>query len=977
MMMQAVIRVPETSARQSSMRRVRAGARWIMAAALLAGACNAQATSDVVISQVYGGGGNTSAPYQNDFVELFNRSSAAVSISGWSVQYASASGSGTFGSNGPVALSGTLQPGQHYLVRFGTNNASVGGALPAPDGATSSLNISATNGKVALVNSPAGLACNGGSSACTADQLSHIVDYVAYGTADFLREGPAVTGMSNTLAALRLNAGCVDTDVNNADFTTGAPTPRNTASALTPCGTTGNAPVIPDCPANFAVTLGTPASTNLSASDADGTVVSAAITSTPVAGITLGNIVAGSTLNAQLQVAGTVPTGNYPTTVTFSNADSSPQTATCTVSVNVAPPANGARIHDIQGAAHISPLNGQSVSNVPGIVTAVRGNGFNLQDPNADANPATSEAIFVYTGSVVPAVSTGDSVQVSGTVQEFRAGGSDGLTNLTITEIVNPTVTVLSNGNTLPEAILLGAGGLAIPTGVIEDDATGDVETGGTFDPATDAIDFYESLEHMRVRFNNAVAVGPTNSHGEIPVLVDNGVGSTLRSARGGVLINATDSNPERLFLDDMLMSTPAVNVGDGFASVTAVVDYSFDNFKFDITSSVTRIDNGLTAESTSLTGSAAHLTVGSFNVENLAATNAASKFAALAGQVVNSLHSPDILALMEIQDNNGTTDNGVVDATTTFDTFIAAIQSAGGPVYQFRNIDPVNGADGGAPGGNIRVGFLFNPARVSFVDRPGGGSTVATTVVSSSSGPQLSSSPGRVDPANSAWNASRKPLAGEFLFNGRKVFVIANHFVSKLADDPLFGHLQPPVRSSEVQRNAQAAAVNGFVRSILAIDANASVVVLGDLNDFEFSDTMTVLKGSNALVDMISTLPANERYTYVFDGNSQALDHILVSPALAGFAQPQLDVVHVNAEFASQVSDHDPDVVRLQLPKAGDVDGDGDVDKADVDAIVAARNTNAAGPYDPRNMNGDARIDTLDARLATAACTRSGCAVQ
>jgi hypothetical protein len=288
-----------------------------------------------------------------------------------------------------------------------------------------------------------------------------------------------------------------------------------------------------------------------------------------------------------------------------------------------------------------------------------------------------------------------------------------------------------------------------------------------------------------------------------------------------------------------------------------------------------------------------------------------------------------------------------------------------------------VNDQDGGAPGGNIRVGFLFNSARVSFVDRAGGGSTVATTVVSGPSGAQLSASPGRIDPNNSAFANSRKPLAGEFLFNGRRVIVIANHFNSKLGDDPLYGHLQPPVRSSEIQRHQQAAVVNGFVKSILAVDANASVVVLGDLNDFQFSDTLTVLKDGNALVDLVDTLPPAERYGYVFEGNSQVLDHILVSNALAGFAQPELDIVHVNSEFAAQTSDHDPDVVRLHLPKAGDVDGDGDVDRADIDAITAARNTAANGPYDPRNLNGDARIDALDARLAVNACTRPGCAVQ
>jgi len=104
-------------------------------------------------------------------------------------------------------------------------------------------------------------------------------------------------------------------------------------------------------------------------------------------------------------------------------------------------------------------------------------------------------------------------------------------------------------------------------------------------------------------------------------------------------------------------------------------------------------------------------------------------------------------------------------------------------------------------------------------------------------------------------------------------------------------------------------------------------------------------------------------------------LDHILLSPSLAGFASPALDIVHTNSDFANQTSDHEPDIVRLTLPLRGDVDGDGDVDLADVAAIVAARRQAASGPFDPRNLNNDAVIDLRDAALAILACTRAHCA--
>jgi hypothetical protein len=143
-------------------------------------------------------------------------------------------------------------------------------------------------------------------------------------------------------------------------------------------------------------------------------------------------------------------------------------------------------------------------------------------------------------------------------------------------------------------------------------------------------------------------------------------------------------------------------------------------------------------------------------------------------------------------------------------------------------------------------------------------------------------------------------------------VFVIANHFNSKGGDDPLFGRFQPTTRSSEVQRHQQAQVVNDFVDSILAVDGAANIVVLGDVNDFDFSDTVSILKG-DVLHNLMDTLPPNERYSYVFEGNSQVLDQILVSSGLH-IADPAFDPVHVNAEFFDQQSDHDPSVTLIDF---------------------------------------------------------------
>ena len=579
-------------------------------------------------------------------------------------------------------------------------------------------------------------------------------------------------------------------------------------------------------------------------------------------------------------------------------------------------PAAGVRIHDIQGAAHISPLDGRSVSSVPGIVTAVRRGGFYVQDPNPDSDSATSEGIFVSTSSA-PAVRVGDCVRVSGTVAESRNGGN-AFYNLTVTEITRPAITVMSHRNALPAPVVIGNGPAApgkrsIPLEVIDDDATGSVETSGVFDAEHDGIDFYESLEGMRVQINQPVAVGPTNGFGEIPVLADGGAGTGVRTGRGGILVRANDFNPERVFLDDVLLPTPVVNVGDSAPVALGVMDYGFGNFKLLVTSAPAFTSGGIAPEITTA-ASADRLTIASFNVENLQPGDTATKFSRLANQIVVNLSAPDIVGVMEIQDNNGATNDAVVDATQTFNKLIAAISVAGGPAYKFRQIDPVDDQDGGEPGGNIRVGFLFNPQRVSFVDRSGGTPTSATTVVLGTRGPQLSASPGRISPANPAFGASRKPLAGEFLFYGHQLFVIASHFSSRRGDQPLFGHRQPSLRRSVIQRTQQATVLAGFVRSLRRADPSANIVVLGDLNDFQFAAALTVLK-SAGLIDLVETLPENERYTYVFEGNSQALDHIMLSEALSNISLPQYDVVHVNGEFADQASDHDPEVVKLLLP--------------------------------------------------------------
>ena len=890
------------------------GCTLAAAGTMLALAGHAAAASNVVISQVYGGGGNTGAPYQNDFVELFNRSTSPISITGWSVQYASASGTGNFGANPVTTLSGVLAAGQYYLVKEA--GGTVGNPLPLAD-ASGTVNMSGTGGKVILANTSTGLACNGGSTPCTGAQLAQIVDLVGYDGANFFEGTAAAPTLSNTTSGQRNAAGCMDTDDNGADFSAAAPAPRNTVSTFHVC---------PDLAPS--VTATSPAN------NAAGVALGANISITFSENVN----VTGSWYSISCDSSGshTASVSGGPKTFTLDPDGDFVEGETCTVTVVAAdvsdqdtsdpPDAMAAdytfsfgtqlpptAIHTIQGAAHISPYNGQPVRTL-GIVTAKSANGFWMQDPNPDADDATSEGIFVFTSSP-PSVAVGDSVSVSARVQEFRPGGvSNG--NLTTTELASPTVSVLSTGNPLPAPTVIGTGGRIPPDTIIEDDATGDVETSGVFDPAADGLDFFESLEGMRVQLNDAVAVGPTDvAFGETPVVGDNGDNASVRTYRGGLLLRPNDGNPERITLDDL---TPVgnANVGDHYyGAIVGIMDYNFGNPFLEVTSAPPVTNDGVQPEITDPVDPG-QLAISTFNFENLAFTDPQSKFDGLASRIVHNLRSPDLLAGEEVQDNNGTggpTGNTEVDATQTLTRLVNAISAAGGPTYQWRQIDPVYNQDGGAQPGNIRQVILFRTDRgFSFVDRPGADSTTPNAVVGTGTGTQLQYSPGRIAPADSAWNASRKPLAAELDYRGHHLFVIVNHFNSKGGDDPLRGHFQPPNAVSEIQRHQQATLVANFVSEISSADPAANVVVLGDLNDFEFSQTVQILEGAG-LHDLMNTLPLNQRYSYEFEGNAQVLDHIMFSGPL--FARPLVfDPVHVNAEFFSQVSDHDPSVVRVYL---------------------------------------------------------------
>ncbi|MEU5522234.1 endonuclease/exonuclease/phosphatase family protein [Streptomyces sp. NPDC047860] len=583
-------------------------------------------------------------------------------------------------------------------------------------------------------------------------------------------------------------------------------------------------------------------------------------------------------------------------------------TAASTVVLASPAHADSVRIHDIQGDTRISPYAGRQVSDVTGIVTGVRtygsSRGFWIQDPAPDADPATSEGVFVFTGSTPKGLAVGDAVTVSGTVSEYVPGGTSS-GNQSLTEITRPVFTVVSSGNAVPAAAPITARSVPAAYAPTPNGSINDL----TLRPSAYALDLYESLEGMNVQVSDTRVVGATDPYTELWVTVKPW---EHRNLRGGTVYGSYDSqNTGRLQIQSLGKAAdfPDANVGDTLTGETAgPLDYNqFGGYTL-VANELGSLSSGGLKRETTRRQHGSELAIATYNVENLDPSD--DTFAAHAAAIVNNLRSPDIVSLEEIQDNNGATDDGTVAADQTLAELIEAVEAAGGPRYEWRAIDPADKQDGGQPGGNIRQAVLFNPERVSFTDRPGGDATTPTDVTRVGGKAALTNSPGRIDPTSEAFEDSRKPLAGEFTFRGRTVIVIANHFSSKGGDQGLTSQYQPPSRGSETQRHLQAQAVHDFTAKILKTQKNAKVVVLGDINDFEFSETTDILEGQNTLWSAIKSLPRSERYSYVYQGNSQVLDQILITPSIRRFSY---DSVHINAEFHDQISDHDPQVLRFR----------------------------------------------------------------
>lgn len=352
----------------------------------------------IVISQVYGGGGNSGATYKNDYIELFNRGGSPVTIDGWSVQYGSATGT-TWSA---TTLTGTINPGRYFLIQEAAGTAGTVN-LPTPD-ATGTLPLGATAGKIALSNTSAVL-----SGACPAG----LVDLVGFGSTANCFEGSAPTpAPSNTTAVLRAGNGCTDTNNNATDFTAVAPAPRNSSSPASICGAApANNPPAITAPANpvATVTQGTSPTVVINGSD-DNSVYN--WSATPGNGV------------ASVAVSSGQGTARVSYTVTLQSTFTGTATFTATLSDNVNP----------------------SVSQAVNIQVNAAGSGNNAPVINAPANPA---ATVTQDDPPFP-------VSVSGTddgaVYNWSATPGTGIANVTVasgqgTATVTYTVTLSAGFN--------------------------------------------------------------------------------------------------------------------------------------------------------------------------------------------------------------------------------------------------------------------------------------------------------------------------------------------------------------------------------------------------------------------------------------------------------------------------------------------------------------------------------------------------
>ena len=604
--------------------------------------------------------------------------------------------------------------------------------------------------------------------------------------------------------------------------------------------------------------------------------------------------------------------------------------------VQVTAPKEVKNIGEVQGESHESPLAGKEVIINNVVVTKTDKTGFYVQDKVSDNNSRTSDAVYVASKDKV---ASGDLLKVQGTVKEGymeEYSVKPGQTfkkpagSLTVTQIINATITKLGKAE-LPKALNISE---KMPKDIVD-------QTPTKYNPETEALDYWESLEGMRVEVTKPKVTGPQYK-GDIYVLPGDYKGQKLNNI-GGVNLRPGVQNTEVL----------PVTVGNKFVAkakdyfnenISGVVTYRNKTYKIDPSTVPTLQDGGLKREVSKIYPAEDKLTIASYNIENFSANNNGhdetpeEKVDKIANSFIKEVHSPDIITLIEVQDNNGGVNDGTVDGVKSGEKLAQRIKSLGGPDYKYTEIAPVDGKDGGKPGANIRVAYLYNPKRVTLIGKEKGGSEEAARFVNG----HLEKNPARIDPTSVHFEKVRKSLAAEFEFKGERIVVIANHLKSKLGDDAIYGSNQPSVENTKAKRIEEAKILNAFIKEGLRQNPNLKFVLTGDFNDFEFSDSVKTIVG-NELVNLMAEHEQGDRYSYFYRGSNQSLDNILISKNIKD--KVAFSPVHINASFMEEhgrASDHDPVVVQIDFskPAAPESPGLNPINPANPDSLKDSTNS-------------------------------------
>jgi hypothetical protein len=916
------------------------------------------APGSVVVSEVYGGGGNSGATLTHDFIELYNRTGAAVSLSGWSVQYASSAGS----TWQVTPLAGSIPSGRNYLVQ---EAAGAGGTtpLPTPD-ATGTIAMSATAGKVALVASTTPL-----SGTCPTGGA--IIDFVGYGGANCAETAPT-PALSNTTSAQRKDGGNQDTDNNAEDFVVAAPDPQ-TSGEPAPS-------VAASTPAAGAVGVRLGANVEI-------------VFSEPVD-------VTGTwyTIDCATSGSHTATVSGGPVTFTLDPAGAFAYGETCTVTILAAnvtdqdtddPPDNMAAnhvfafqteelvvcgepatgIHDVQGPGLATPIAGQRVT-IEGVVVGdyqlqpSEFGGFYLQEEDADhdADPNTSEGIFVFDNGFGVDVQPGDVVRVRGTAGE----------SFNLTQIATVTgLSVCATGATVTPA------SISLPVANVPD---------------------HERTEGMLVSLDQLLTATEVFNLGRFGEVSLSGVGrlwnpTAVTMPGAPAIAYLQQNNRSRIILDDGnnqqnidptrypqggLSASNTLRVGDTLDGLTGVMDFRFSNYRIQPVGSIEfDVGNPRTPAPEPVGG---NLEIASFNVLNYfngdgmgggfpTSRGALNQFELdrQSAKIVSALEAmdSDIVGLMEIENDAGP-NGAVAELVRRLNDEMGAGTYAGIETG-------VIGTD------EIKVALIYKPAAVS----PVGDWKILTSAID----PRFDTS------------LNRPALAQTFehLASGERLTVAVNHLKSKGTPCPADPDIGDGQGNCNNVRTQAAAALADWLATDPTGSGDPDSLVIGDLNAYTFEDPIRTLEeaGYTNLVRLFGGLTA---YSYVFQGESGYLDHALANASLAGQVTGTTEW-HINPDEPTvldyttsfktmnqwslfydpgpyRASDHDPVIVGLSMNLAPEVDAGGpySVDEGGTVSLTASGSDPDGEDLSYAwDLDGDGTYETAGQTATFAAGTLDG----